>query len=94
MWVSAFCLHDLHIAAFSHANICVHRRKNQSKKCEISVSAYGEVKLEPEGGEYEDPDKIRSGQGNYKLMHRSADDEFFGNKQAAAVHITAEDTSS
>ena len=78
--------------------ICVNRKK-QSKKCEISVSAnmqaYGQVKLEPRGGEYEDPDKIRSGQGNYEqlLMHHSADDECSGNKQAAAVYITAEDIS-
>ena len=69
--------------------------KKQSKKCEISVSAnmvYGQVKLEPGGGEYED-DKIRSGQGSYELMQHSADDECSGNKQAVAVHITGEDTS-
>ena len=47
--------------------------------------AYGQVKLEPRGGEYEDPDKIRPGQGNYELMQHSADDECSGNKQAAAV---------
>ena len=69
-------------------NYCVHRRKKQLKNGEISVSAnvaYGQVKLEPGGGEYEDPDKIRSGQGNYELMQHSADDECSGNKQAAAV---------
>ena len=52
--------------------------------------AYGQVKLEPEKGEYEDSDK--TGQGNYELMQHSACDECSGNKQAAAVYITAEDT--
>ena len=48
--------------------------------------AYGQVKLEPGGREYyEDPDKIRSGRGNYEPMQHSADDECSGNKQAAAV---------
>ena len=40
----------------------------QSKKREISVSAnmaYGQVKFEPGGGGYEEPHKMRSGQGNY-----------------------------
>ena len=57
--------------------------------------AYGQVKLEPGGGEYEDPDKIRSGQGNYELMQHSAEseDQCSGSKQAAAVYITAEDSS-
>ena len=55
--------------------------------------AYGQVKLEPRIGEYEDPDKIRSGQGNYELMQHSDDHECSGSKQAKAVYITTEDTS-
>ena len=47
--------------------------------------AYGQVKLEPGEGEYEDLDKIKSGQGNSKLMQHSADDECSGNKQVDAV---------
>ena len=54
--------------------------------------AYGQVKLEP-GVEYEDPDKIRSGQRNYEVMQHSTDDEFSGSKQGAAVYIDMPDTS-
>ena len=83
---------------FLMCNYCVHRRKKQSKKSEISVSAniayYGQANLEPGGGECEDPGMIRSGQGNYELMQHSADDECSdASKQAAAVCIAAKDTS-
>lgn len=66
-----------------------HRRK---KKCEISAlgnMAYcGEVKLEPGGGEYEELNKFRFGQGN---SEHSADDDHSTSKQAKTVYITAED---
>ena len=83
--------------SFFMCNYCVHRRKKHSKSCEISVSsnmAYGQVKLEPRGGEYEDPDKIRSDGGNYEVMQHSADDECSSNKLTAAVYTTAKDASS
>ena len=53
--------------------------------------AYGQVKLEPSGEEYEDLDKIKSSQGNSNLMQHSADDECSGNEQVEAVYITAKD---
>ena len=55
-----------------------------------NMAYYGEVKLEPRGEEYEDPDKIRPAQGNYELMQHSAvDDDCSGRKQAAAgVHFS------
>ena len=55
--------------------------------------AYGQVGLEPGGGEYEDLDKIKSGQGISELMQHLADDEYSGDKQVEAVYITGEDTS-
>ena len=42
--------------------------------------------MEPGGGEYEDPDKIRSGPGNYEVIQHSSDDKSSGNKQAAAYN--------
>ena len=55
--------------------------------------AYGQVKLEPGEGEYEDPDKIRPGPGNYELAQHSIDDECSGSKQATTLDTTAEDSS-
>ena len=59
--------------------------------------AYGQVKLEPGGGEYEDPEKIRSGRGNYEritMQHSTGiNNECSDNKQMADVYNTAEDTS-
>ena len=51
--------------------------------------AYGQVKLEPGGGEYEDPDKIRSGLGNYELIQHSVNDEHAGGKKGSScVHYS------
>ena len=57
--------------------------------------AYGQVKSEPSGGDYEDLDKITSdsGQGSSELMQHSAGSKCSSAKQPEAVYITAEDTS-
>ena len=77
----------------------VNRRKKQSKKREISVSAnmaYGQLRLESGGGEYKDPEKIRYDRGSYEqiTMQNSTgiNNECSGNKQMEDVYITTEDT--
>lgn len=49
----------------------------------------GKVNLEQGGGEYEELNKFRFGQGNSKHL---ADDEYSASKQAETVYITAENT--
>ena len=66
--------------------VCVHKKKAMWYFC-VSKNV---VKLEPGGAQYEDLNKIKSGQGNSE--QHSADDECSGNKQAEAVYTTAGDT--